>query len=471
MKYIALGLLAGLAMGQTQINLPRESRNVDFSGAVSTRPEKTGASLPGTCSVGQLFFNTSAAAGSNLYGCVATNTWAVLSGGGSGGGSGGNGPGICFAFNASAPNALVCTITGFTLTSGSMVNLFVTAATTSASVTLAINGSAGIPVDRGSGNAPTAGEIGPSETPVLLSYNGTVFEVVNDSFEAGPTNCLSLTRTSFPWTIDINTSCLPELTTANTFSGYNNFSGGQIRLPESTVGTLPSASANTGKEFIVTDGASSSDCSTGGGSNVVSMCRSNGTAWVFIGGSGGGGSTLTDAGGTGYGSWAPFGIGTGGSSFTYGTGGTTYFIEMSGLPLMTVSSVVMQDTGPGGTHYWAFALYRTDGAGGCNLVANTSGLAFTGGGFDTNALLSAYQLQPSTTYYAAWSSDTSGGTHTAVIGSEQLFNPDTGGGSNSNRYFTGNTTAWSGGTPTFPSTCGTRTKFTGNIPLIMLRHN
>src|SRR5277367_5045153 len=105
MKYLTLGLLAGLAVGQTQINLPRESRNVDFSGAISTRPEKTGTTVPSTCSVGQLFFNTSAAAGSNLYGCVSTNTWAVLSGGGSGGSGGGSGPGICIASNASSPNA------------------------------------------------------------------------------------------------------------------------------------------------------------------------------------------------------------------------------------------------------------------------------------------------------------------------------------------------------------------------------
>jgi hypothetical protein len=138
---------------------------------------------------------------------------------------------------------------------------------------------------------------------------------------------------------------------------------------------------------------------------------------------------------------------------------------------MTVSSIVMQDTGPSGTHYWAFAIYKTDGAGGCNLVANTGGLPFTTGNFDTNTLLSNYQLLPSGTYYAAWSSDTSGGTHAAALGSEQLYNPDNGGGTNPFRYFTGNATTWSSGTPTFPSTCGTRTKYTGNIPLIMLRHN
>jgi len=38
------------------------------------------------------------------------------------------------------------------------------------------------------------------------------------------------------------------------------------------------------------------------------------------------------------------------------------------------------------------------------------------------------------------------------------------------RYFTGNSTIWSGGTPSFPTTCGTRSKDAGNIPLFTLRH-
>ena len=461
MKILPLCLLAGTVWGQTQVDLRNQSRNVDFSAAISTRPEKTGTVLPATCNTGELFFNTIAASGANLYGCVAANTWAALSGG-----SGANGPGICTASNTSAPNALSCTISGFTLSAGSMVSLFVTAPTTSSTITLAVNGATPSTIFRGSGNSPSAGELAPNSTPVLLSFNGSAFQIVDDPYEAGGTNCLVLSRTGYPWTIDINPSCIAELGGANSFTGYNNFSAGQIRLPESTVASLPSASSNLGKEFIVTDGISSSDCASGGGSAAVNMCRSNGTSWVYLGS-----GTSTDGGGSGYGSWPPFGIGSTGSAFTYGAGGTTYFIEISGVPLITVSSVIMQDTGPAGTHYWAFALYKADGAGGCNLVANTTGLPFTGGGFDTNTLLAAYQLQPSGTYYAAWSSDTSAGTHAAVIGSEQLYNPDNGGGGNPFRYFTGNSTSWSSGTPTFPATCGTRTKFTGSIPLMMLRHN
>lgn len=47
----------------------------------------TGTTAPATCVVGQLFFDTDATAGSNLFGCTASNTWTALGGGGSGGGA------------------------------------------------------------------------------------------------------------------------------------------------------------------------------------------------------------------------------------------------------------------------------------------------------------------------------------------------------------------------------------------------
>lgn len=44
-----------------------------------------GTAVPGTCSVGMLYFDNDATAGVNLYGCTATNTWTLL---GDGGGAG-----------------------------------------------------------------------------------------------------------------------------------------------------------------------------------------------------------------------------------------------------------------------------------------------------------------------------------------------------------------------------------------------
>lgn len=57
----------------------------DLSTKTSTRPVKTGTSTPATCGVGELFFDTDATAGQNLFGCTATNTWTLLGGAGGGG--------------------------------------------------------------------------------------------------------------------------------------------------------------------------------------------------------------------------------------------------------------------------------------------------------------------------------------------------------------------------------------------------
>lgn len=59
----------------TLINLQTQGRNVDFSSFSFTRPEAVGSALPSTCQLGQLFFNSGASAGSNLYACTASNTW------------------------------------------------------------------------------------------------------------------------------------------------------------------------------------------------------------------------------------------------------------------------------------------------------------------------------------------------------------------------------------------------------------
>jgi hypothetical protein len=65
------------ATAQTRVDLRTQSRNVDFSAASSTKPSKTGTTLPTTCSVGETFLKTDAAAGKNLYACTQANTWTV----------------------------------------------------------------------------------------------------------------------------------------------------------------------------------------------------------------------------------------------------------------------------------------------------------------------------------------------------------------------------------------------------------
>ncbi|MEM3170282.1 MAG: hypothetical protein QW838_05860 [Candidatus Nitrosotenuis sp.] len=55
--------------------------------ASSTLELPNGTSTPPTCSVGQVFFDTDATAGQNIYGCTAANTWTLEGDGGGGGAS------------------------------------------------------------------------------------------------------------------------------------------------------------------------------------------------------------------------------------------------------------------------------------------------------------------------------------------------------------------------------------------------
>ncbi len=82
-------VFAGLAgplflPAQTAIDLRSQAKNVDFSQAAATKPNKGGAALPVTCGIGETYFLTSAPPGGNLYGCTAVNAWSPL---GSGAGS------------------------------------------------------------------------------------------------------------------------------------------------------------------------------------------------------------------------------------------------------------------------------------------------------------------------------------------------------------------------------------------------
>jgi hypothetical protein len=63
---------------QTAIDLKSQSKNVDFSDASATRPNKTGTTRPSTCKVGDTYFKTDATAGQNLYLCTATDTWQLI---------------------------------------------------------------------------------------------------------------------------------------------------------------------------------------------------------------------------------------------------------------------------------------------------------------------------------------------------------------------------------------------------------
>lgn len=82
---IFIGLLAVAAYGQTVINGSRSILGYwDAGSATWTKPLKAGTTAPATCAVGEMFYDTDATAGQNIYGCTATNTWTLESGGGGG---------------------------------------------------------------------------------------------------------------------------------------------------------------------------------------------------------------------------------------------------------------------------------------------------------------------------------------------------------------------------------------------------
>ena len=112
MGMLLLGLGLGIeATGQVpggRINLGQQGdRDVNFSAADFTRPFKTGTTLPGTCTVGDMYFKADATAGQNLYGCTAANVWSLQAGGGSGGGAGATFQLTDFAVQRSSATTLV----------------------------------------------------------------------------------------------------------------------------------------------------------------------------------------------------------------------------------------------------------------------------------------------------------------------------------------------------------------------------
>lgn len=73
----SLGIVAGMR-AQTQVDLRRQGRNVDFSGAERTKPFKTGSVLPSECELGEVFYKQDAPAGRNVFVCGLQNTWLTV---------------------------------------------------------------------------------------------------------------------------------------------------------------------------------------------------------------------------------------------------------------------------------------------------------------------------------------------------------------------------------------------------------
>ena len=73
-------VLVWTASGQTKLSLSSQSKDVDFTGAASTRPFRSGSTLPAACGTGESFYLTTATPGQNLYACTGANQWTPLAG-------------------------------------------------------------------------------------------------------------------------------------------------------------------------------------------------------------------------------------------------------------------------------------------------------------------------------------------------------------------------------------------------------
>src|SRR5579875_1006604 len=317
------------AYGQTLINLGTQGRNVDFSNAPSTRPEKTGTALPATCNPGELFFNTAAPAGQNLYGCSAANTWGLL-----GGASGLGDPGSHGVVERTGPDTTVAvpapsgTIVGTTDTqiltnktidaseiktgmfaaaqmpaftgdvstpSGSTVTTLATVNSSpgtygdsSHSVQLSVDAKGRVTaitqlaISGGGGGGSSSITAGPLANMPNTCTTGTLYfatdqpagqqiytcsspNVYTQVVSLGPSGALAYTNGS----LDIVTAVVPRLTAANTFTGLNIFSNG-IELGSSS--PQPTCSTSTRGLFWFQNNGSSKD--------TVQVCVFNGTSYV-----------------------------------------------------------------------------------------------------------------------------------------------------------------------------------------------
>ena len=70
-------LLAPLS-GQTRIDLGRQGKSINFSGAGATKPFQTGTTLPAACTAGDTFFKTDASPSKSLHTCSQAGVWAQV---------------------------------------------------------------------------------------------------------------------------------------------------------------------------------------------------------------------------------------------------------------------------------------------------------------------------------------------------------------------------------------------------------
>jgi hypothetical protein len=430
------------AGAQNRLNLATQTKDVDFSGAPSTKPAQVGTAIPTLCSTGQVFFDLSAPAGQNLYGCTATNTWSLL------GGSGGGGAGLASQlgdFSASNTSASTQTLGGCSTVTPCQIRTGTTLLTVTAPLVLSIGGtvtSGTVYWYLSSSQILTAGH----NTAATLGCAGGCSVVTG--ITAFPPDSIPLWQTTF---------------TANVWDPINLVTMDKRAVYSRNViaagsGIMSASDPSTGIQTLTTDptqvpryftgsGAPTGSCTPGRdlytdttGLNLY-FCDTTNT-WKQANG----GSTAVSA------PYWPFGRSTVGSA--------TSALSAANKVVTWLFSVASPRTFSSGVSLWyltdgahtAFAIYDING----NLITSTATRA--GSGANTQATLSwsnSFTLQPGD-YYFAFTSDTTAARmfeiSDALGGMATIDN-------NSGTVVYGICTNSSAGTTTltFPSTCGTQT--------------
>ena len=292
-RIITLAVCAAAFAGAqtTKLDLRTQAKNADFSAFLTTKPVKSGTTLPAACGVGEIFFKTDDPAGRNLYGCTATNTWTNISGmQGPTGPTGPQGPAGAGSGDvlASGNN----TFTGRNNFLNGKVRL--PEATFASSPGSPATGDVWLFTDASAAGTCSGG----GSAKALCRWSGSAYQSIGGGSGGGGITYTADVDMSIVIDPDAHTvkvaDFIPWLTSANAWTGVNDFSNGGLLPPHKTVATLPAASSNNKKLYVVTDGTSASDCTVGGGS-TRSLCLSNGTVYVALGGAGGGGGGSTSA--------------------------------------------------------------------------------------------------------------------------------------------------------------------------------